>query len=104
MLALSRRLAKNPDIATMERFAQSLAAIPLGTSTGRAEGRRYMATKTRFNGGRSIKLAAEELGGSDYISLNFFDLKSGAHLAPCEMSAQKVIRFVMVYRPLHLRA
>lgn len=58
-----------------------------------------MTTRTIFNAGRSTKLVAEELGGRDYISLNFYDLRSGARLKPCEMPAEKVIAFVLAYQP-----
>ncbi|AXI45293.1 hypothetical protein C1J03_04120 [Sulfitobacter sp. SK012] len=80
-------------------FATALAAIPQGTSTGTAHGLRYIATRSLFNAGRSMKLVAEALDGSDYISLNFYDLGSGARLAPCEMPAAKVAAFVQAYRP-----
>lgn len=42
---------------------------------------------------------AEELGGTDYISLNLYHLQSGAHLFPYEMSRHKVIAFVLAFRP-----
>jgi len=42
---------------------------------------------------------AEALDRSDYISLNFYDLVSGAQLAPCEMPHEKVISFVQNYQP-----
>ena len=58
-----------------------------------------MVTKTAFAGGRSIKLVAEELGGTDYISLNWYDLGAGARLKPCEMPAAKVIAFVQALVP-----
>lgn len=76
-----------------------LAALPLGTSTGTAQGKRYVATRSLFNNGRSTKLVAEELGGSDYISLNFYDLTAGPGLYPCEMPAKKVIAFLRSYTP-----
>ncbi|MGJ8544227.1 MAG: hypothetical protein ACSHWZ_02205 [Sulfitobacter sp.] len=79
-------------------FAAALAAIPFGTTQGRAQMRRYITNKTAFNAGRSVKLVAEELGGTDYISLNFYDLSKGAKLAPCEMPAAKVIAFVQTYQ------
>ena len=82
-----------------EGFSAALRAIPVGTSTGRLDGKRYTATRSDFNAGRSIKLVAEALDGSDYISLNFYDLGSGAQLAPCEMPARKVVAFVMNYCP-----
>lgn len=80
-------------------FAEALRAIPSGTSLGRIGTTRYTATRSDFNNGRSIKLVAEALDQSDYISLNFYDLDSGGQLAPCEMPHDKVIDFVMAYRP-----
>lgn len=76
-----------------------LAALPIGTSTGTAHGRRYVATRSIFNNGRSAKLVAEELGGPDYISLNFYDLAAGPLLYPCEMPAEKVMAFLRGYQP-----
>ncbi|WP_299152125.1 hypothetical protein [uncultured Tateyamaria sp.] len=73
--------------------------MPHGTFTATAYGRRYVVTKSSFAGGKSIKLVAEELGGPDYISLNWYDLASGAQLRPCEMSDQKVRAFVDAARP-----
>lgn len=80
-------------------FAAQLRAIPLGLSHGRLEKIKWTATRSEFNAGRSIKLVAEALDRSDYISLNFYDLVSGAQLAPCEMPHEKVISFVQNYQP-----
>lgn len=66
----------------------------MGTFTGTANGRRYVVTKSTFAQGKSIKLVAEELGGADYISLNWYDLGSGARLKPCEMPKAKVRAFL----------
>ncbi|WP_375228931.1 hypothetical protein [Roseobacter sp. S98] len=82
-------------------FASALAALPSGTTTGTAGGKRYVATKTLFNAGRSVKLVAEELGGSDYISLNFYMLENSGRLRPCEMSSKKVTDFVLAFVPDH---
>ncbi|MEO0938986.1 MAG: hypothetical protein AAFY38_12605 [Pseudomonadota bacterium] len=75
-------------------FAAALRALPEGTFTGHAHGRRYVVTRQVLDGGRTVKLVAEELGGADYISLNWFDLASGPRLKPCEMPAEKVVAFV----------
>ncbi|MGB3247309.1 MAG: hypothetical protein WBB25_22470 [Sulfitobacter sp.] len=75
-----------------------LNAIPEGSSTGRAGGKSYVATRSVFNGGRSSKLVAEERGGPDYISLNFYDLARGPQLFPCEMPAAKVVDFLRNFR------
>ena len=79
--------------------AQRLNALPLGTSLGCAHEKRYVTTRSLFNAGKSTKLVAEELGGPGYISLNFYNLTSGARLYPCEMPAQKVIDFLRSYQP-----
>jgi glutamine amidotransferase-like uncharacterized protein len=83
----------------VNRFGTTLAALPNGTFFGTAAGKRYVTTKSTFSGGRSIKLVAEELGGPDYISLNWYDLASGARLKPCEMPAAKVIDFTLALVP-----
>lgn len=86
---------------TVTDFATALAALPTGTFHGTASGRRYVVTKSVLNEGRTTKLVAEELGGADYISLNFFALASGPRLKPCEMPAAKVTAFVLALVPDH---
>lgn len=78
----------------MTPFLKALAAIPLGTSRGRFDSKSYAISKVNYAGGKSIKLVAEELGGSDYISLNLYQPASGPLLKPCEMPAEKVTAFV----------
>ena len=58
-----------------------------------------MVTRQDFSDGNSQKLVAEELGGSDYISLNLYRLTSGTRLKPCEMPEAKVVDFVLNLRP-----
>lgn len=82
-----------PDVADLVR------RLPEGTSRGRAQGKAYIASKTTFGAGRSIKLVAEELGGSDYISMNLYDLGSGPRLFPCEMPTKKVLAFLRSFAP-----
>ena len=83
----------------MNAFGAQLATLPLGTFFGTAHGRRYVVTKSAFACGKSIKLVAEELGGTDYISLNWYHLASGPRLKPCEMPAAKVRDFVYALVP-----
>ncbi|MBB4173361.1 hypothetical protein [Sulfitobacter noctilucicola] len=80
-------------------LAHRIAALPLGTFTGQAFGRKYVVTRSLFSKGRAVKLVAEELGGKDYISLNLYALSSGPKLFPCEMPAEKVITFVRALEP-----
>ncbi|MCX8953960.1 hypothetical protein OU790_10995 [Ruegeria sp. NA] len=80
-------------------FLSALFALPLGSFTGTSGGRRYVVVRQRMAGGKSHKLVAHELGGADYISLNLYQtMGSGALLRPCEMSACKVIAFVLNLR------
>lgn len=83
----------------MQDFLAAFDALPFGNFTGTAHGRRYLAVKSGFADGASQKLVAEELGGSDYISLNLYRTRSGALLRPCEMPEAKVIAFVLNLRP-----
>lgn len=68
--------------------------IRTGYSEGMYNGQKYGITKSLFNGGKSIKIYAEELAGNDFISLNFYRAKDCDILKPCEMTDQKVIHFL----------
>jgi hypothetical protein len=68
--------------------------IKEGYSEGVYNDRKYGITKTIFNNGNSIKVYAEELGGNDFISLNYYITKSKNLLKPCEIPEQKVIHFL----------
>ncbi|MEC5126907.1 hypothetical protein VSU19_09105 [Verrucomicrobiales bacterium BCK34] len=76
-----------------------LNAIPEGTSHGRFRGKTYLVSKSIHNAGRSIKLFAEEAGGDDFVSLNFYETNRGESLKPCEMPAEKVLTFLREYDP-----
>lgn len=71
-----------------------LQQIPEGYSEGRYNGKKYGITKTTFNHGKSFKLYAEELGGNDFISLNYYITTKQEFLKPCEMPEVKVIDFL----------
>lgn len=76
-------------------FLASFDALPLGAYGGTYGGRRYRVSKMQMANGRSQKLEAEELGGSDYISFNLYRLANGdVLLKPCEMTEEKVLAFV----------
>ena len=75
-------------------FAARLAALPLGTFRGRAQGKEWIVTRSLVAGGKGEKLVAEALDGSDYISLNLYHLAAGELLKPCEMPQEKVRAFV----------
>lgn len=79
-----------------EEFLRDFDNLPLGGYGATFRGTRYRVVKSQMANGRSQKLEAEELGGTDYISFNLYRLAGGeALLKPCEMSAEKVVEFVL---------
>ena len=68
--------------------------VPEGSSDASFYGKLYVVSKTTHNDGRSCKIYAEELGGNDFISLNFYRTEKGDQLKPCEMPEQKVFEFL----------
>ena len=83
-----------------ELMRATLAAWPQGYFTASFRGRRYGVSNTSHAGGRSRKLYAEELGGTDFVSLNLYEPGHGdPALRPCEMPVEKVIDFVREATP-----
>ncbi|MEO6348069.1 MAG: peptide methionine sulfoxide reductase [Aquaticitalea sp.] len=72
--------------------------LPINYSVARYEGKKYGITRTDFNNGKSIKIYAEELGGTDVISLNYYITTNKEILKPCEMPELKVIDFLNNYK------
>lgn len=75
-------------------WLQRLKALAPGYQEVSYRGRRYGLTRQDFNQGRSLKVYAEELGGSDFISFNLYYLREQAQLKPCEMPDEKVLDFL----------
>ena len=73
---------------------QIIQNIPEGYSEGLYQGRKYGISKTVFNQGKSFKIFAEELGGNDFISLNYYVTSQKELLKPCEMPERKVLDFL----------
>ncbi len=71
-----------------------LNAILEGYSVGVYNDKKYGIIKTTFNNGKSIKLYSEELGGKDFISLNYYITEQMELLKPCEMPEAKVKDFL----------
>jgi len=65
-----------------DAFLTAFHALHLEGFTGCAHGRRYQVTRRTYAKGRSHELVARELGSADYISMNLYDLQSGARLKP----------------------
>ncbi len=56
--------------------------------------RRYLFRKETHLDGKLIKVYAEELGDTNFISLNYYPETSNGLLKPCEMPDEKIIDFV----------
>lgn len=76
-----------------------LNKIEEGYSEGSYNKKKYGITKTIYNNGKSIKLYAEELGGNDFMSLNYYITQNKEFLKPCEMPELKVIDFLKNVEP-----
>lgn len=57
--------------------------------------KRYLLRKDTLLNGKLIKIYAEELGGNDIVSGNYYTTIKEGMLKPCEMSNEKVIDFVL---------
>ncbi|MCB0629349.1 MAG: peptide methionine sulfoxide reductase [Saprospiraceae bacterium] len=81
-------------------LAQLIHSIPVGYSEVLYNGKKYSLTRQDLAGGRSIKVFARELGGTDFISFNYYHTGHQDHLKPCEMPEQKVIDFLRDFQLL----
>lgn len=71
--------------------------LPLGYSEVFYKNAKYGVTKSEFNQGNSYKVYASELGGNNFISLNYYCTSRDEILKPCEMPKAKVIHFLENY-------
>lgn len=78
----------------MVTLLEAIERLPEGFSEGLYQGVRYGITRTTFTQGRSYKVYAQALGGSDFISLNFYRTARTDLLKPCEMPEAKVVAFL----------
>ena len=81
-----------------EELHQIIIDLPEGYSETIIENKKYGISKKSFNKGKSYKVYAEELGGNDFISFNYY-LTSTPLLKPCEMPEQKVTDFLKSINP-----
>ncbi len=77
------------------KVRESILRIPLGYSEVRYQNRTYGVVRTDFNQGKSIKVFAKALGGTDFISFNYYLTKTDEHLKLREMPRQKVMDFLL---------
>jgi len=76
-------------------FYTNLLVLPDGANDVHYLEKRYLLRKETLLEGKLIKVYAEELGGNDIISGNYYPTMKGGMLKPCEMSELKVIDFVL---------
>jgi peptide-methionine (S)-S-oxide reductase len=76
-------------------FYTNLLALPNGANDVRYLGKRYLLRKETLLDGKLLKLYAQELGGKDIVSGNYYPTIKEGMLKPCEMSDKKVIDFVL---------
>ena len=76
-------------------FYTKLLALPNGANDVIYLGKRYLLRKETLLEGKLLKVYAEELGGKDIVSGNYYPTMKKGMLKPCEMSDKKVIDFVL---------
>jgi hypothetical protein len=76
-------------------FYTNLLLLPNGAYDVHYLGKRYLLRKERLLDGKLFKIYAEELGGNDIVSGNYYTTIKEGLLKPCEMSDKKVIDFVL---------
>ena len=73
---------------------QLFQRIPLGYTKATYRDQTWGVSHTRYANGRSGKIFAEQLGGTDFVSCNYYFGKEKVHLKPCEMPTAKVLDFL----------
>jgi hypothetical protein len=77
------------------QFYKNLLTLPNGANDIYYKKRRYMLRKETLLEGKLLKIYAEELGGNNIVSGNYYPTIKEGTLKPCEMSDAKVIDFVL---------
>ena len=76
---------------------QKIKALPSSYSEVNYGGKRYSVSRTDYNDQKSIKIYAKELGGTRFISFNYYLTNKSELLKPCEMPEMVVIHFLENY-------
>jgi len=75
-------------------FHERLLSFEDGAYDVLYDDKRYLFRKETHLSGKLIKVYAEELGDTNFVSLNYYPQTSNGLLKPCEMPDEKVIDFV----------
>jgi hypothetical protein len=76
-------------------FHKRLQTLADGANYVKYNDKKYLLRKETLLDGKLIKVYAEELGGNDIVSGNYYNTIKDGVLKPCEMSDAKVIDFVL---------
>jgi hypothetical protein len=76
-------------------FYTKLLALPNGANDVIYLDKRYLLRKETLLEAKLIKVYAQELGGNDIVSGNYYPTLKSGMLKPCEMSDVKVIDFIL---------
>ena len=76
-------------------FYTKLLTLPNGANDVMYLEKRYLLRKETLLEGKLFKVYAEELGGNDIVSGNYYPTMQGGMLKPCEMSDAKVSDFIL---------
>jgi len=79
----------------MNSFDEMIKNLEDGAYDVLFENKRYLLSKETLLNSKLIKLYAQELGGNNFISLNYYPYIKDGLLKPCEMPKIKVINFVL---------
>ena len=81
---------------------ERILAIPVGYSRVKYKNSKYGISRKDFTFGKAIKIYAEELGGTNIISFNYYYTQKKNYLKPCEMSQEKVKDFLFGFEKVKL--
>ena len=76
-------------------FHERLLSFDDGAYDVSFEQKRYLFRKETHLEGKLIKVYAEALGDTNFISLNYYPQTANGLLKPCEMPDEKVIDFIL---------
>ena len=76
-------------------FHERLLSFDDGTYDVVYDDARYLFRKETLLSGKLIKVYAEELANTNFISLNYYPQTADGLLKPCEMPDEKVIDFIL---------
>ena len=76
-------------------FHERLLSFEDGAYDVLYEESRYLFRKETLLGDKLIKVYAEELGNTNFISLNYYPQTANGLLKPCEMPDEKAIDFIV---------